>query len=199
MGPQSHPLLYFLVRMKPSSTNVFPQVSKNVEVTRGKIWDVERMLKCFPVKSLKLIPHQIGNIIQKDDSIQQHSRAFWLYVASQHPQPPRNEPHLSALLCLPPFPMLDEHTLHYAHLQSNKETNVWSCAFPLCMSPALQMAVSIRNNCCQFLRGICFMAGIRVTFSGLVGWVPAFIQPSHVQKDGLSSLVMKLDLLGEYM
>ena len=26
----------------------------------------------------------------------------------QHPQPPRNEPHLSALLCLPPFPMLDK-------------------------------------------------------------------------------------------
>ena len=40
--------------------------------------------------------------------------------------------HTSLLfLCLPPFPMLDEHTLHYAHLQSNKETNVCTCAFSL--------------------------------------------------------------------
>ena len=44
------------------------------------------------------------------------------------------------------FSMLDEHTLHYAHLQSNKETTVWICGFSLCMSPTLQMAVSIRNN-----------------------------------------------------
>ena len=53
-------------------------------------------------------------IMQKDDSVQQNSRAFWLFGASQHPQPPRNEPHLSALILLPPFPMLDERTLHYA-------------------------------------------------------------------------------------
>ena len=72
---------YFLVRMKPMSTNVFLQVAKNVEVTRGKIWTLWRMLKCFPAKSLKLIPHQIGSmgtgvIMQKDDSVQQHSRVF---------------------------------------------------------------------------------------------------------------------------
>ena len=99
----------------------------------------------------KLIPHQIGSmgtcvIMQKEDSIRRHSWVFLLYSTSQHPQPPRNEPHLSALLYLPPFAMLDEHTLHYAHLQSNKETTVWTCEFSLCMSPALQMAVSIRNN-----------------------------------------------------
>ena len=54
--------------------------------------------------------------------------------------------HLSALLRLLPFSMLYEHTLHYAHLQSNKETTVWTCSFSLCMSPTLQMAVTIRNN-----------------------------------------------------
>ena len=54
--------------------------------------------------------------------------------------------HLSALLCLPPFPILDEHILHYAHLQSNKVTTVWTFAILLCMSPTLQMAVSIRLN-----------------------------------------------------
>ena len=74
VNPQSHPLLHFLVRMKPTSTNVFLQVAKNVEVTRGKIWSVRRMLKCFPAKYLKLIPHKIGSmgtglIMQKDDSV----------------------------------------------------------------------------------------------------------------------------------
>ena len=151
MDPQPHPLLHFLVRMKPTSTNAFLQVAKNMEVTWGKIWTVWRMLKCFPVKSLKHIPHQIGSmgtavIMQKDDSVRQHSRTFWLYGTSQHPQLPRNEPHLSALFCLPSFPMLGEHTLHNAHLQSNKETTMWTCAFSLSMSLTLQMAVSICNN-----------------------------------------------------
>ena len=56
----------------------------------------------------------------------------------QQPQPPGNEPHLSAILCLSLFPMLDEHTLHYAHLHSNKETTVWTYAFSLCMPPTLE-------------------------------------------------------------
>ena len=47
MDPQPRPLLHFLVRMKPTSTNLFLQVAKNVEVRRGKIWAVRRMLKCF--------------------------------------------------------------------------------------------------------------------------------------------------------
>ena len=139
MDPQPHPLLHFLVRKKPTPTNAFFQFAKKLEVTRGKIWAVRRMLKCLPAKSLKLIPHQIGSmgadvIIQKDDSVQQHSRVFLIYGTSQHPQPPRNEPHLSALLCLPLFPMLDKHTLHYAHLHSNKEATVWTCAFTMQVS-----------------------------------------------------------------
>ena len=151
MDPQPHPLLHFLVRMKPTSTNVFLQVGKNAEVTSEKIWAVRRMFKCFPAKSLRRIPHQIrsmktGVIMQKDDSVRQYPRAFWLYGVSQQPQPPRNEPQLSALLCLPPFPMLDENTLHYAHLQSNTETSMWTCSFSLCMSHTLQMAVTIRSN-----------------------------------------------------
>ena len=87
-----------------------------------------------------------GAIMQRDDSVRQHYRTSWLYGASQHPHQQKNEQHLSAFICLPPFPMLDEHTLHYAHLQSNEETTVWTCAFSLCMSPTLQMAVSILNS-----------------------------------------------------
>ena len=151
MDPQPHPLFQFLVRMKETLTNICLLVAKNVEVTRGKIWTLRRMLNCFPAKSLKLTPHQIGSmgtggIMRKDDFVRHRSRAFWLHGASQHPQPPRNEPPLSALLCLPQFWTLDEHTLHYAHLESNNESTVWTCAFSLCISPILQMAVSIRNN-----------------------------------------------------
>ena len=120
MDPQPHPLLHFLVGMKPTSRNVFLQVFKNVEVTRGNVWAVRRM---FPSQISEA--HQIGSmttgiIMQKDDSVRQNSRPFWLYGASHHPQQSRNEPHLSALFCLLPFPVVDEHILHYAHLQSNK-------------------------------------------------------------------------------
>ena len=90
--------------------------------------------------------YEDGRYHAKDYSVRQNSRVFWLYGASHHPQPPRNQPHLSALICLSLFPMLDEHTLHYAHLQSNKETAVWTRAFSPCMSPTVQMAVSIRNS-----------------------------------------------------
>ena len=62
-----------------------------------------------------------------------------------------------ALLCLPPFPMLDEHILHYARLQSNKGTTVWTCAFSLCMSPTLQMVVSIHNNSVASFCGECVL------------------------------------------
>ena len=142
MDPQLHLLLYFLVRMKPTSMNVFLKVAKNVEVTRGMIWTVRRMLKCFPAKSLKIIPHQLGSMgtgvtLLKDDSVRQHSRAFWLYGASQQPHTPTNEPFLSALLRFSRFSVLEEHILHFAHLQSNKETTVRNCAFLLCMSPTL--------------------------------------------------------------
>ena len=81
MDPQPYPFLHFFIRMKQMSMNVFLQVAKNVEVTRGKTWAVQRMMKCFPAKFLNLIPCQIGNmgtgvIMQKDDSIRQYSKAF---------------------------------------------------------------------------------------------------------------------------
>ena len=81
MDQQPHPIFHFLIRMKPTSTNVFLQIAKNMKVTRGKIWAVRRIFKCFPAKSLKLIPHQIGSmgtgvIMQKDDFDRQYSRAF---------------------------------------------------------------------------------------------------------------------------
>ena len=86
MDPQPHPLLHFLVQN--DKYEVFLRIAKNVVVTREKICTVQRMLKRFPAKSLKLIPHQInsmrmGIIMQKDDSVWQHSRAFWLYGVLQ--------------------------------------------------------------------------------------------------------------------
>ena len=58
---------------------------------------------------------------KKDDSVRQHSRAFWIYGASQHHQPPRiNHTFLLFFACLH-FQCWTNHALHYANLQSNKE------------------------------------------------------------------------------
>ena len=121
---------------------MFIQVAKNVEVTRGKIWAVRRMLKCFPVKSLKLIPNQIssmgtGVIMQKDDS---RSTAFLDVLTLWRVSAPSDIKKRTTPLC---YSLLfisnaDEHTLHYAHLQTNKET--------LCGPVRMQMAVSIRYD-----------------------------------------------------
>ena len=108
MDPQPHPLLHFLVRMKPTSTNVFLQVAKNVEVTRGKVWAVWRMLKNFPVTFLKLIPRQIGSmgtgvIMQTDDSV----REAFLDVLTlwRVPAPSATKKRITTLCfsLLPPF------------------------------------------------------------------------------------------------
>ena len=98
-----------------------------------------------------------GVIMQKNDSVLQHSRALCRVAA-----PSATKKHLSALLCLSPFPMLDEHTLHYVHLRNNKERIVWTCAFSLCMSHTLQMAVLIRNSIvASFCEECFFMACVR--------------------------------------
>ena len=139
--------------MKATSMNVFFRSPKMWKSQRGTIWAVWRMLNYFPGKFMKLIPHQIdsmgtGVIMQKDDSVRQHSRVFWLHGASQHPQPPkkRTTPLCSCFLTYISNAGRTHFTLLYAHLQSNKETTVWTCAFSLCMSPTLQLAVSKRNN-----------------------------------------------------
>ena len=126
---RSIPVLHSLIRMK--LTNVFLQVAKKVEVTREKIWAVRIMLKRFPAKFLKLIPHQIGSMgtgiiilsCKKMISFDRIPGSFWLWRAPAL-SAAKNEQQLSALLCLPPSPILAEHTLHYAHLQRNKEISV---------------------------------------------------------------------------
>ena len=155
--------------MKPMSTNVFLQVAKNAEVTRGKIWAVQRMLKCFPAISLKLIPHQIAvrgwalscKWMIPSDSILGHFDFMEHRSTLSH----QEVNHTSAFLCWPPFPILDEHTLHYAHLQSNKETTVLTCAFALCMSPTLKIAVSIHNSVASFCEDcvLCWVFSFHMT------------------------------------
>ena len=56
MDPQAHPLLHFPVKMKPMSTNVFLQVTKNVEVTGGKIWAAQRIVEVFPSQISEAYP-----------------------------------------------------------------------------------------------------------------------------------------------
>ena len=167
MDPQPHPLLHFLIWMKPKTMNVFLQVAKNVEVTREKMWAVRRMLKCFPAKSLKLIPPRLvvwGRALSCKRMIPSESIPRCFDFMAHHSTLSYQETKHTSLLCLLPFPILDEHTLHYAHLQSNKETTVWTCVFSLCMSPTLQMAVSIHNNSVASFCEECFMVGVRFSF-----------------------------------
>ena len=168
MYPQPHPLLHFLVRMEPTSRNVFLQVAKNVEVISGKIRAVRRMLKCFPAKSLKPYPspdwqYGDGRFRAK---IWSRLTAFQGVLTLWRIAAPSASRKRTTTLCsslLASFPTLDEHTLHYAHPHSNKETTVWTCAFSLWMSSTLHMAVSIRNNSvasfyeeCVLWRVFCF-------------------------------------------
>ena len=146
-----HPLLHFVVRIKLTSTNVFLQVAKKCgrhgerSGLYGGCWSVSQpnlrslSLTWFAVwvRALswkRMIP---------SDNIPGRFDFMACYSILNHQE---TNHHLSALLYLPPFTMLNEHTLHYSHLQSNKETNVWTCAFSWCMSPTLHMTVSIHNN-----------------------------------------------------
>ena len=55
MEPQPQSLLHYLVRMKPTSKNVYIHVAKkNVEVTRGKIWVIRRILSVSQPNLLSL-------------------------------------------------------------------------------------------------------------------------------------------------
>ena len=82
MDPQSHPLLHFFIRMKPkpTSTNVFLQIAKNMEVTRRKIWAVRRCSSVFPSQISEAYPSpdcsmETGVIMQKDESVQKASQS----------------------------------------------------------------------------------------------------------------------------
>ena len=152
MDPQPYPLLHFLVRSEHEFVPLcFSRIRPSIRsITTGVMpWWIcsGRELYCIDVRpSRKLFRHSFT--LSGTCRVRQTQKTCGdeLFCAFQHPQPWRNEPDLSVHLRLPPFSLLCEHTLNYAHLQSNKETTVCTCAFPLCMSPTLQMSVSIRNN-----------------------------------------------------
>ena len=56
MDPQPHSHFHFLVRMKPTSTNIFLQVAKNVEVTGGKDLGCTEHVKMFPSQISEAYP-----------------------------------------------------------------------------------------------------------------------------------------------
>ena len=125
-------------------------------------------MRCFPAKSLKLIPHQTGSMETALSSKRKipcdsiPGRFDLMRFAATSATKKRTTFLCSSLLAS--IFNADEHTLHYAHLQSNNRTTVWTCAFSICMSPTLQMAVSIRNNSVASLCKVCFMAGVRFSF-----------------------------------
>ena len=141
MDLQPHPLLHFLVRMKPTSPNVFLQVAKNVS-HKGN--------DSICTENIEVFPSQISEAVM-DGRLHAngwfHPTAFqgvltlWCVAASSATKK-RTTPLCSSLLAS----ISNAGRTLYAHLQSNKETTMWICVFSLCMSPTLQMAVWIRNN-----------------------------------------------------
>ena len=169
MDPQPRPFLHFLVRMKPMSTSIFLQVAKNVKVTSGKIWEVRRMLTCFPAKSLKLIPHHIGSMgtglsckrMIPSDSIP----GPFDFMARRSTLSHQETNHTSLLF----FACLNFQcwmNILYTTLTSRviKKQLCGPVHFHYaCLLPYIWQYLYI-IMCCQLLRGICFMAGVRFSF-----------------------------------
>ena len=104
---QPHALFHFLIRIKPTSTNVLLQVAKYVEVTRRKIWAVRRMLKCFisQISDAYRSPdwqYGDGRYHAKGSFRATASQGFFFFTLSCVPAPSatkkRTTPHCSSLL-----------------------------------------------------------------------------------------------------
>ena len=134
MDSQPHPLLHFLVRMKLTPRMSFfrsPKMWKSQgerfglyggcwSVSQSNLWSLSLTILAICGQELpykRVIP---SNSIPGCFDFMAH------HTTLSHQE--------------------TNHTLHSAHLQSNKETTVWTCTFSLCMSPTPKMAVSIRNN-----------------------------------------------------
>ena len=167
MDPPPHPLLHFLVRMKPTSTEILLQVAK--------MWKSQREISelyggCSSVS--QSISEAYPSPDRQYGDGRYHAKVcfrptalpgflnFWR-VAAPSANKKRTTPLCSSLLASISNARQTHFTL--AHLQCNKETTLCTCGFSLCTSPTLQMAVSIRRNSvasfceeCVLWRVFCF-------------------------------------------
>ena len=128
MDPQRHPLLHLIARMKQTFTNIF--LRQKCGSHRGKIWAIRSMLKCFPVKSLKLCPSPLAVWEQElsckrmipFDSIP--GRFNFMARCSTLSHQETNHTSLLFFGGLYFQCWMNTLYLHFTHLQRNKETTV---------------------------------------------------------------------------
>ena len=139
MDPQPHPLMHFLVRMKPTPTNVCLQVAKKCGSHKGKD------LGC--TEDVEVFPSKISPDWQYGDG-RYHAKGWFCPTAFQGVEPyatkKRTTPLCSSLLASISNAGRTHFTLR-APPEQQRNNCVYLC-ISLCMSPTLQMAVSIRNN-----------------------------------------------------
>ena len=154
--------------MKETSTNVSLQVTKNVQVARGKICAVRRILKCLPAKSLRLIPYQIEAVWGRawsckmmipSESIPGH---FDMRPRISRVPASSATKKQTTLLCLPPFSMQDEHTMLTSRA-IKKQLCGPVCFHYVCLLPYRWQYRYVTTVFPAF-RGMCFMPGVRFSF-----------------------------------
>ena len=160
MDPQPHPLLHFFVRMKPTSTYIFLELAKNVEVTRGS-------LDCM--EDVEMFSSQISEAYPSPD---------WQYGDGSYRAKGWFRPTAfhgvltlwrAAALCHQEMihtSLLFFACLHFQCWTKTLYTKITSRPIKkqLCGPVRFHYAclLSYRwRQCCQLLGGMCFMAGVR--------------------------------------
>ena len=152
--------------MKPTFTKVFLQVAqktwksqgetsglyggclrvsqlnlRTISLTRLTVWG--RVLSCKRITPSDSIPERSDSIPGRSDSIP--GRFDFMVCRSILSHQETNRTSLLFFACLH-FQCWINTLYTNAHLQSNKETTVWTCALSLRMLPTLPIALWIRNN-----------------------------------------------------
>ena len=161
MDPQPHPLLHFLLRMKPTSRNVFLQVAKKYGSHK------EKDLGCK--EDVEVFPSQISEAYPTTD----WQYWDWCYHAKGWFRPTAFHGVLTlwraAALCHQEMihtSLLFFACLHFQCWTKTLYTKITSrpikkqlCG-PVCFHYACLLSYRWRQ-CCQLLGGMCFMAGVR--------------------------------------
>ena len=166
MDPQPHPLLHLLIRMNDVH-ECLSSGGQKCGSHKGKDLGCTEDVQVFPSQISEAYPSpdwQYGDRRYHAKGCLRPTAFQGVLTLRRVPAPSATKKRTTALLCLPPFPMLDEHTLHYAHLQSNKEItcgplrfhhacllpNRWQFRYTITVMPAFARNV-IYGGCSVFI------------------------------------------------
>ena len=166
MGPQPHPLLHFLVRMKPTSTNVFFSGRQKCESHNVKYLGCKEDVEVFlsQISDAHPLPDwQYGYRPKEWISPTAFQGVLTLWRVSAPSATKTNHTSLLFFVCLH-FQCWTNTPLHYAHIQSNKETTVCTREFYYaCLLVYRWQYRYVITLLPVFARNV-FIAGIRLSF-----------------------------------